>query len=186
MQTKAPAYLLSVFGKDQPGIISAVTGILFQKGGNLEDISMTILAGEFAMMLLVSFRKTASPKIARELGQWMKSRRLIYFWKPVKAADLIHGDRQPANTTRYLISAAGRDRTGIVHQVSRFMAQKKLNITDLNSKLIGRGKTAVYAMLLEADVPRRMKVSQLETGLGKLGRKLKLEIRIRPVEHLNL
>ena len=53
----AKASMLTVIGQDRPGIISQVTGCLFQTGCNLEDVSMTILEGQFAMILIVKMPK---------------------------------------------------------------------------------------------------------------------------------
>ena len=47
-------FAVSVFGRDRPGIIAAVTRVLAAAGCNLEDTSMTILGGHFAMMLVIS------------------------------------------------------------------------------------------------------------------------------------
>ena len=47
-------YVITAVGKDRPGIVAGVTEVLFDLGGNIEDSSMTILAGEFAMILIVS------------------------------------------------------------------------------------------------------------------------------------
>ena len=43
--------LITISGKDKPGIIAKVSGVLFARGCNLEDISMTLLEGQFAMMM---------------------------------------------------------------------------------------------------------------------------------------
>ena len=48
--------VMTVTGKDKPGIIARVTGVLFEAGANLEDVSMTILEGELAMILIVGCR----------------------------------------------------------------------------------------------------------------------------------
>ncbi|MGE5762899.1 MAG: ACT domain-containing protein, partial [Mycobacterium leprae] len=45
---------VTVIGPDRPGIITAVTGALAGLGGNLEDSTMTLLRGHFAMMLLAA------------------------------------------------------------------------------------------------------------------------------------
>ena len=45
--------LITVSGKDKPGIIAKVTGLLYARGCNLEDVSMTLLEGQFAMMMTV-------------------------------------------------------------------------------------------------------------------------------------
>jgi glycine cleavage system transcriptional repressor len=46
--------VISAVGKDRPGIVAGVSKVLFEAGCNLEDSSMTILEGEFAMILVVS------------------------------------------------------------------------------------------------------------------------------------
>jgi len=45
---------VSAIGADRPGIVAAVTGVLVDRGCNLEDASMSILRGHFAMMLVVA------------------------------------------------------------------------------------------------------------------------------------
>ncbi|MFL6295779.1 MAG: glycine cleavage system protein R, partial [Actinomycetes bacterium] len=47
-------FAVSVFGRDRPGIVAAVSRVLADAGCNLEDTSMTILRGHFAMMLVVA------------------------------------------------------------------------------------------------------------------------------------
>ncbi len=43
--------VLTVFGKDKPGIIAKVSGALADKNVNIEDISQTILSGNFTMLM---------------------------------------------------------------------------------------------------------------------------------------
>ena len=45
---------VSAIGSDRPGIVAAVTKVLLDQGCNLEDTSMSILRGHFAMMLVVA------------------------------------------------------------------------------------------------------------------------------------
>ena len=41
-----PRFAISIFGRDRPGIVAAVTRVLADAGCNLEDTSMTILRGK--------------------------------------------------------------------------------------------------------------------------------------------
>ena len=43
---------MSAIGKDRPGIVADLAELIFEHGCNLEDSSMTILGGEFAVLLL--------------------------------------------------------------------------------------------------------------------------------------
>jgi len=45
--------IVTVIGKDKPGIIAAVSGELNALGVNIEDISQTILQDYFVMLMLV-------------------------------------------------------------------------------------------------------------------------------------
>ena len=47
-------YAVSVVGKDRPGIVAGISEVLFRLGCNIADSSCTMLAGEFAMILIVS------------------------------------------------------------------------------------------------------------------------------------
>ena len=46
--------IVTVIGKDKPGIIAAVSGLLAKHNINIEDISQTVLHGNFTMVMLVS------------------------------------------------------------------------------------------------------------------------------------
>ena len=58
---------ITVIGHDRPGIIAETTGILADLGLNLEDSTMTLLRGHFAMMLLCS-GETPADAVERALA----------------------------------------------------------------------------------------------------------------------
>ena len=47
-------YVMTAFAKDRPGIIAAVSRLIYETGCNLEDTTMTRLLDEFAMVILFS------------------------------------------------------------------------------------------------------------------------------------
>ncbi len=49
--------IVTVIGKDNTGIISKVSTYLSEVGGNIEDISQTLMQGYFVMIMLVDFNK---------------------------------------------------------------------------------------------------------------------------------
>ena len=46
--------ILTVVGKDKPGIIAKVSSLLAEKNVNIEDISQTIMQNTFTMIMLVN------------------------------------------------------------------------------------------------------------------------------------
>jgi ACT domain-containing protein len=56
-----PRAVISVVGKDRPGIIAAITTTLATSGANILDISQTILDGFFTMMAIVDISHVSCP-----------------------------------------------------------------------------------------------------------------------------
>ena len=49
-----PRYVLNVLGQDRPGIVAAVSRAMTDAGCNIEDSSMTMLRGAFAMIMIIT------------------------------------------------------------------------------------------------------------------------------------
>ena len=179
--------LLTISGKDKPGIIAKVTGILFARGCNLEDVSMTLLEGQFAMMMTVCVPSQKALERAVDalevLGASPWSMDLHVTFLKGKAT---RGKRQAAGSFPHVITAFGRDRTGIVYEVSRALAGLHVNITDLDSRILGAGPRTTYAMILEVDVPQKADLSKLKALLVRVSRTLKIEIQMKPLERVSL
>ncbi|MBR3805152.1 MAG: ACT domain-containing protein [Clostridia bacterium] len=59
--------VLTVIGKDKPGIIAKVSNLLANKNVNIEDISQTIMQSTFTMIMLVNIENaTATMKDLKE------------------------------------------------------------------------------------------------------------------------
>ncbi|MDR1095945.1 MAG: ACT domain-containing protein [Spirochaetaceae bacterium] len=52
--------IITVVGRDKVGIIAAVSAFLTERGINIEDISQTILSGNFVMMMSVDTGSAAA------------------------------------------------------------------------------------------------------------------------------
>ncbi|HIZ00330.1 MAG TPA: ACT domain-containing protein [Firmicutes bacterium] len=63
--------VVTVTGSDRRGIIAKVSGFLFERNVNIEDISQTILGDQFAMIMMVdtSESKVAFAELAAQLAE---------------------------------------------------------------------------------------------------------------------
>jgi glycine cleavage system transcriptional repressor len=172
-------YAVSVVGKDQPGIVAGITKVLFRLGCNIADSSCTMLAGEFAMILIVSHPRPFSKghlfeelkPVCEELGMSLAVRTL-------------HNDevtRQEAVGEICMVSVYGADQPGIVYRVTSELAGRGINISDLNTKLVGTIDEPVYIMMLEAVLPEGETPETLETMLADLKNELNVEIGVRVI-----
>lgn len=177
---------LTFIGRDRPGIIAQVSRVLSETGCNIEDTTMTLLEEEFAMILIASIPRPGLEKKLRQAYKRLQVKwGLNYFWKTLPK-ELLRGEKHPPGTQTYIVSVIGKDRTGIVHETSRILAQHGLNITDLNSKLLGGRGEAVFSMILEVDTPKKFNIKRLEPDWQRLRKKLGVDVHIRPLERLSL
>lgn len=178
--------LITVSGKDKPGIIAKVSGLLFSRGCNLEDISMTLLEGQFAMMMTACLPSvSAVARVSQGLeilraAPWSLDCHMIKL-----KGKTSRGKKHTPGALPYMVTAFGKDRTGIVYEVSRALAGLRVNITDLDSRILGKGSKTTYAMLLEVDVPEKSVLAKLKTLLAQLSRKLKIEVQAKPLERVS-
>ena len=52
--------IITVVGADKMGIVAKVSSFLAERDVNIEDISQTVLSGNFVMMMMVSFSKAST------------------------------------------------------------------------------------------------------------------------------
>jgi ACT domain-containing protein len=62
--------IVTVVGNDKVGIIAEVSAFLAERNINIEDISQTILSGNFVMMMMVNLESSskALEEVKRELS----------------------------------------------------------------------------------------------------------------------
>ena len=65
--------ILSVIGKDNNGIIGKVGTFIDEVGGNIEDISQTLMQGYFVMIMLVDLADCSMPFV--ELAGYLCDRK---------------------------------------------------------------------------------------------------------------
>jgi glycine cleavage system transcriptional repressor len=151
-------FSLSALGADRPGIVAAVSGVLVDLGCNLEDSTMTILQGHFAILLVVA----APPQVDRDtlesaLVSVAEAFDLTIAVRPLtEAAETGPGDRQGLSvetSEAWTIAVHGADRPGIVHAVTRALAEAQGNVVDLATHVVGDDDSPVYVMTLRVTLP---------------------------------
>lgn len=148
-------FALSAVGADRPGIVAGISGALAGIGGNLEDSTMTILQGYFAVLLVVSVPpevdaealESAIAPVADGLG-------LVASVWPLTAEHLAAAE-VAGNGSPWTIAVHGADRIGIVHGVAAAVAQVGGNVVDLGTHLVGPDDAPVYVMTLRVTLPEQ-------------------------------
>jgi glycine cleavage system transcriptional repressor len=177
--------IITAIGKDRPGIVAAVSKVLFETGCNIEDSSMTILGNDFAMILMVTLpAKVSASVLDKKLAAVKNKLGLSITQRLLKPAEL-----KAANTgsaVPCMISVYGTDKPGIVYRISDFLAKNKVNITDVETKIISPETNPIYIMMLEVNVPAPARLAQVTKALAALAHELHIDITIKPIESYQL
>ena len=90
---------------------------------------------------------------------------------------------RPADAQHGVLVLSCQDGPGIVHAVSARLAAREVNVTDLETRLVGEGGQAgLYAMVLEVALPARMDPEALRAMLGEVGAEQGVDVTVRPLE----
>ena len=162
--------VVTVVGHDRPGIIAEATGLLAELGANLEDSSMTILRGHFAMVLVASAEVTAE-----EAQQALDT--LADGTLSVSVREVPEESAQNPVGPSYLLSVHGADRPGIVSTVTARISAVGGNVTDLTTRL----SDGLYVLVAEVDIPVAADIDALHERLGDVARDLGVEVSLRAV-----
>jgi glycine cleavage system transcriptional repressor len=176
-------FALTVVGRDRPGIVSQVTEILFNLGCNIADSSCSILGGQFAMILIISHPSFVSRESFGSAFQPLEEADLTVALRVLKPGGEQHPD---LSGEICMISVYGADQTGIVYHVAKVLGERKINITDLNTKLVGSGQRPVYVMIIEAVLPATVSEADVDAWMTPLREQLQVDISVRTIPQVEL
>lgn len=176
-------FALTIIGRDRPGIVAQVTEILYRLGFNIADSSCSILGGQFSMILIISNPNITSQDQFEEDFRHLEENNLSVFIRTMKPGGEIRPD---LHGEQCMISVYGADKPGIVYQVANVLGDHQINITDLNTKLIGTAEKPVYVMMIEAVLPPNIEIDHVENWMRDLKQKLDVDISVRSLIAMEL
>ncbi|MDR3047788.1 MAG: hypothetical protein LBU51_09325 [Bacteroidales bacterium] len=174
---------LTAIGKDKPGIVSAIAEVLYDAKCNIEDSTMTILHGQFAMILILCVPENISEVFLFEKLQ--KSSKTLGMFISYTNIDS-YSPKKYLSSNPFIISVYGADKTGLVYNVSKYLAENEINITDVQTSLSKHKDDNTYIMIIESDFPKSVSYEKISKGLADLAKSLNVIISINRAESANI
>ena len=173
-------FILSAIGKDRPVIVADVSEVIYECGGNIEDSSMSLLRNSFALLLLFSTEREGfnqNPSAGLKRLEWEK--KLAVFFSPISFEEAHPKAKEP--TDRFEISTSGIDHAGIVYKVCRLLADRGVNIVDMETHRVASAEsgTPLFEMDIHIDVPRSMSEQGLREDLHHLANELVIDLVLK-------
>jgi glycine cleavage system transcriptional repressor len=142
--------VLSVLGTDRPGIVAAVSRVLFEHGCNIEDVNQTILQTEFAGVFVASVPADLDAETLQ--GHLQKS--VQHMGVQVLVKDLeAHSHLATPPSEPFVVTTVGPDRLGLVAGITEVMARFGVNITSLKAVFRGGDLPHHNIMIYEVSIP---------------------------------
>ncbi len=165
--------MLTLVGKDRPGIVAKISHALFDMKGNLGEASMTRLGGNFTIMLMVCIpeRKTV---VHKKLQQLCDELELFFHLDAIEAG--LHQHIEPD----VRISIHGADQAGIVARATDALNKAGFNILNLESDVGGSSESPIYIMHIEGVAGNGF--DAVEKALQALSRENNVVARMTPID----
>ena len=168
--------VITAIGNDRPGIVNELTEVLHKASLNLEDSRMSILGGEFAIILLVSGDETSTSSIIQQKEALQNSPNLNLLIKTTTNPE--HGD----DLTSFKIKIEGMDSPGIVHKLALYLSQHSINIVNMqtNSSHAPHTGSPVFMLEMLVDIPAGKDINQLTDEFTALCDELSMDVDFSP------
>ncbi len=168
-------FILTLTGPDRIGIVDDVTGLLLDRGGNVETSRMARLGGEFAVLMLVSMPDDRSSALDEGLSALTAQGYKVTTAPAGRTYAEAHPGWRP-----YRIEVRGADHEGIIHEVAHYLSERGISIESAESESVPAPTSGVplFAMTAQVVVPPGLSGAGWEARLEEIGGRMNLDIRV--------
>ncbi|GAC1345966.1 MAG: hypothetical protein NVSMB14_09100 [Isosphaeraceae bacterium] len=170
-------YIITVTAVDRVGIVHTVTGTVKAWGGNVLELSQTVMRDYFTIILAVDFEKTLDPKGL--VDAIVADGKLFDLNVAVLEADKEAMTPPVPDGERFILTVLGDDHPGNIHGIAGCLAEHGVNIIDLHARAEGER----FSLVMEAFLPPEVSPAGVRAELDRFGKHLGLESY---VQHENI
>jgi glycine cleavage system transcriptional repressor len=173
-------FILTVIGKDHPGIVAGIANTLYEYRCNIQELSQTVLSDEFAMILLL--QPTSDINIQKLDESLKKCCEGLGVTHALRTATVIPISTTQPSKDKLIITMIGSDKIGIVAGVTSVLADMNINIVELSAKPYTTHDLTQYAVVARVEVEDDMDMLNLSKALEDCAKTLSMEIRVQSQE----
>lgn len=157
MPTTNNYLVLSALGEDRPGIVDSLSQAVFELNCNIADSRMTVLGGEFAILLMVEGPWNQLAKLEGQIPDLQKRLGLVIISRRTESR------RPSTDLLPYAVEVVSLDHPGIVHQLASFFSRRNINIENMNTSSYAapHTATAMFTVHMNVGIPANIQISEL-------------------------
>ncbi len=171
--------VISAIGSDRPGIVNALSQLIVQNNGNIDDSRMTVLGGEFAIILLISASPEQLVTIEQVIKQQADSLELNIISKQTSGG-ILSDSATAKKKLPYIVEVLAMDNPGIVYKLADFFSSREINIQSLQTDRYPAPHTGtqMFAIEMIISVPQTIIINDLREDFMNLCDDMNLDASI--------
>ena len=168
--------VITASGEDQVGLVDRFTRRISEAGCNIEESRMTVLGGQFAILMLLSGPWNALSKIEAQADAISAELGLSIIHKRTRG-------REPTEPLLpYHVEVVALDHPGIVHSLASFFAGRRINIEEMitDTYPAPHTGTAMFSVRMTIGIPADTHIANLRSDFLDYCDDLNLDATLEP------
>ena len=170
--------VISAIGINRSGLVQQFSKAIKDCGANIVDSRMTVLGGEFAMVMLLSGTWDAIAKTENVIPRLKENLDLTIISKRTEAR------KKTANLMPYAVEVVSMDHPGIVHEIAQFFSSRDINIEDMYTGSYAAAHTGapMFSLHITISIPTNTSIAALRGEFMDFCDQLNLDAIMEPVK----
>lgn len=150
--------VISAIGEDKPGIINTLSKAATDSQCNILDTRMTVLGGEFALLMMISGEAAAIDNAQQAIADKADKLGLTSIFKRTQP-------RKAGTVSRpYRVEVVAIDHPGIVSEIAGFFSGREINIDEMETGAYAAAHTGtpMFSLEMSVNIPGTLTVARLK------------------------
>lgn len=168
--------VITALGEDRPGIVDELSKVISKQQLNIEDSRMSVLGGEFAILMLVSGAGQSIDAFMDEIPELESTLRMKLLVK------LTSKKPETRELAPYVVEVVSIDQLGIVQDIAGFFSNRRINIIDLDTSRYAAAHTGtpMFALRMTVEIPANQPIARLRDEFVNMCDELNLDASLIP------
>jgi len=178
MPTKKSHLVISALGKDRPGIVNQLSKAIYELDCNVSDSRMTVLGGEFAILLMVEGPWNLLAKLEDQVPE-LQDR--LHLTITTRRTEERAGN---ANLLPYGVDVVSLDHPGIVYSLASFFSDKNINIEDMTTSSYAAAHTGtpMFSVRMSIGIPADIHIAALRDEFMDFCDSMNIDAVLEPIK----
>ena len=178
MPTKKSHLVISALGKDRPGIVNQLSKAIYELDCNVSDSRMTVLGGEFAILLMVEGPWNLLAKLEDQVPELQDRLHLTIISRRTEER------AGNANLLPYGVDVVSLDHPGIVYSLASFFSDKNINIEDMTTSSYAAAHTGtpMFSVRMNIGIPADIHIAALRDEFMDFCDSMNIDAVLEPIK----